>query len=148
MKILVLNGPNLNLLGTRENEYYGNQSLDEIIKNTKSKLKLIKPDVVLEHTQSNSEAVLVEHIQQASKAGFSGIIINPGAYSHTSVAILDALRQTPLYKIEVHLSQVYQREDFRQQLLTAKAANTIMTGLGGLVYYIAALAIIEKIKDV
>jgi 3-dehydroquinate dehydratase II len=148
MKILILNGPNLNLLGSRENEYYGSQSLDEIIKNTKDKLKLIKPELEIGHTQSNSEADIVEQVQQASKRGYSGIIINPGAYSHTSVAILDALRQSPLYKIEVHLSQIYQREDFRQQLLTAKAANTIMTGLGGLVYYIAALAIFEKIKDV
>jgi len=148
MKILVLNGPNLNLLGSRENEYYGSQSLDEIIKNTKSKLQQFKPDLEIEHFQSNSEADLVEQIQQASKRGFLGLVINPGAFSHTSLAILDALRQSPLYKIEVHLSQIYQREDFRQQLLTAKAANTIMSGLGGLVYYIAALAISEKIKDV
>lgn len=147
MKILILNGPNLNLLGQRENEFYGNKSLEDIIIQTKNKLKQCNDKIEIDHHQTNSEDVLVGLIQAASKNGYLAIIINPGAFSHTSVAMLDALRQSSLYKIEVHLSQIYQREDFRQHLLTAKAANSIMCGLGSNVYYIATLAIIEKIKE-
>jgi 3-dehydroquinate dehydratase-2 len=147
MKILILNGPNLNLLGQRENEFYGNTTLEDIIVETKVKLKQSSAQIFIDHHQSNSENELVDFIQQASKNGYLAIIINPGAFSHTSVAILDALRQSSLFKIEVHLSQIYQRDDFRQQLLTAKAANSIMCGLGSNVYYIATLAIIEKIKE-
>lgn len=133
-KFLIINGPNLNMLGKREPEVYGTESLDDIKKWTESKLAGQAQTVWY---QSNIEGEIVGRIQQAHSEGFDALVINPGGYAHTSVAIHDALKILKFPVIEVHISQVYQREEFRHTLLTAKAASAIMSGLGKQSYYIA-----------
>lgn len=122
------------MLGQREPEVYGSETLQDIIKWTDEKLKA---QAELDWFQSNLEGEIVSRIQKAHFENFSGIIINPGGYSHTSVAIYDALRIMQIPIIEVHLSQVYRRESFRHTLLTAKAATAIMSGFGKQSYYMA-----------
>jgi len=133
-KMLIINGPNLNMLGQREPEVYGKDSLDDLIKFTEAKTSGLAK---LEWFQSNVEGELVNRIQKAVSEDFAALIINPGGYAHTSVAIHDALKILKIPVIEVHLSQVYKREDFRHTLLTAKAATAIMSGFGKQTYYIA-----------
>ena len=133
-KFLIINGPNLNMLGKREPEVYGTESLDDIKKWTEAKLKGQAETVWY---QSNIEGEIVGRIQQAHSESFDALVINPGGYAHTSVAIHDALKILKIPVIEVHISQVYQREEFRHTLLTAKAASAIMSGLGKQSYYIA-----------
>jgi 3-dehydroquinate dehydratase-2 len=133
-KFLVINGPNLNMLGQREPEVYGSDSLEDIISWTE---KRVKGQVELDWFQSNVEGEIVSRIQKAHIENIDGIIINPGGYSHTSVAIYDALKILQIPIIEVHLSQVYRREGFRHTLLTAKAAAAIMSGFGKQSYYMA-----------
>jgi 3-dehydroquinate dehydratase II len=134
---LILNGPNLNMLGQREPEIYGKDSLNDIRTFTESKLL---GQAVCEWYQSNLEGEIVSRIQQAHSEHYDALIINPGGYAHTSVAIHDALKILKIPVIEVHLSQVYKREEFRHTLLTAKAASAIMSGLGKQSYYIAILS--------
>lgn len=133
-KMLIINGPNLNMLGTREPEVYGNETLEQIQKYTEGRVQGL---VTIEWYQSNLEGELVNRIQKAHSEKYDAVIINPGGYAHTSVAIHDALKILKIPVIEVHLSQVYQREEFRHTLLTAKAASAIMSGLGRHSYYIA-----------
>lgn len=132
--ILIINGPNLNMLGKREPEVYGSESLDDIRMWTDSK---IKSKATATWFQSNIEGEIVDRIQAAHSENFDALIINPGGYAHTSVAIHDALKILKIPVIEVHLSQVYKREEFRHTLLTAKACSAIMSGLGKQSYYIA-----------
>jgi 3-dehydroquinate dehydratase II len=136
-KFLIINGPNLNMLGKREPEVYGAETLEEILLWTSEKLKT---QATLESYQSNIEGEIVSRIQKAHSENFDALIINPGAYAHTSVAIHDALKILKFPIIEVHLSQVYKREEFRHTLLTAKAASAIMSGLGKQSYYVAILS--------
>lgn len=131
---LIVNGPNLNMLGQREPEVYGKDSLEDIARETSEKLK---GKAVLEWFQSNVEGEIVSRIQLAFTQKYDALIINPGGYAHTSVAIHDALKILKIPVIEVHLSQVYKREEFRHTLLTAKAATAIISGLGKDVYHIA-----------
>lgn len=133
-KFLVINGPNLNMLGKREPEIYGKDSLADISKWTDEKLK---NEATIEWYQSNLEGEIVSRIQAAHSEQIDALIINPGGYAHTSVAIHDAMKILKIPVIEVHLSQVYQREEFRHTLLTAKAATAIMGGLGKQTYFIA-----------
>jgi 3-dehydroquinate dehydratase-2 len=133
-KFLIINGPNLNMLGLREPEVYGTDSLDDIRKWTDEKTKSQSQN---EWYQSNVEGEIVERIQKAHSEKYDALIINPGGYAHTSVAIHDALKILKIPVIEVHLSQIYKREEFRHTLLTAKAATAIMSGLGRQSYYIA-----------
>ena len=133
-KMLIINGPNLNMLGQREPEVYGKDTLDDLKKMTEAK---IQNQVELEWYQSNLEGELVSRIQKAHSEEYMALIINPGGYAHTSVAIHDALKILKIPVIEVHLSQVYKREEFRHTLLTAKAATAIMSGFGKQTYYIA-----------
>ena len=133
-KILIINGPNLNMLGTREPEIYGTDSLDDLKKLTESKLT---GKVTLDWYQSNIEGELISRVQKAHFENYDALIINPGGYAHTSVALYDALKILKIPIIEVHLSQLYKREDFRHTLLTAKAATAIMGGFGNQTYYIA-----------
>jgi len=128
------------MLGKREPEIYGAESLEDIQKWTTSK---INGKVTLEWFQSNIEGEIVERIQAAHNGGVDALIINPGGYSHTSVAIHDALKILKFPIIEVHLSQIYQREEFRHTLLTAKAASAIMSGLGKQSYYIAIQSLLD-----
>jgi 3-dehydroquinate dehydratase-2 len=141
MKILIINGPNLNMLGEREPHVYGTKTLSDIKKETQEKLQTQKLN--LEWYQSNLEGEIVSKIQEAFKNGTEALVINPGGYAHTSVAIHDALKILQIPVIEVHLSQVYQREAFRHNLLTAKACTAIMSGLGTDTYYLAICAILN-----
>jgi 3-dehydroquinate dehydratase-2 len=137
---LIINGPNLNMLGKREPEVYGKDSLDDIRVWTDSK---INSKATTTWYQSNIEGEIVTRIQQAHSENFDALIINPGAYAHTSVAIHDALKILKIPVIEVHLSQVYKREEFRHTLLTAKACSAIMSGLGKQSYYIAMQSLVD-----
>lgn len=132
---LIINGPNLNMLGSREPEVYGSLTLAEIQSFTE---KSLENDLVsLEWYQSNIEGEIVTKIQEASIKNYKALIINPGAYAHTSVAIYDALQIIKCPVIEVHLSNTYRREEFRQTKLTAKASTIIMEGLGKIAYLTA-----------
>jgi 3-dehydroquinate dehydratase-2 len=133
-KFLIINGPNLNMLGKREPEIYGKDSLQDIETWTNEK---VKREAQLTWYQSNVEGEIVTRIQAALSESFDALVINPGGFAHTSVAIHDALKILKIPVIEVHLSQVYKREDFRHTLLTAKAASAIMSGLGRHSYYVA-----------
>lgn len=123
MKILVLNGPNLNLLGQRDSNQYGDLSLGDI----ESLIQKEFPDDSIDFFQTNLEGEIVTHIQNAPKH-YDGIVINPGGYTHTSVAIKDALEIIKIPKIEVHLSNLSNREEFRQQLITTKSCNGYISG--------------------
>ena len=140
-QIAIINGPNLNMLGTREPDVYGNDSLQSIVEFTEKKLD--RNDVSLDWFQSNIEGEIVEKIQDVASGHFHALVINPAAYSHTSVAIYDALKLLKIPIVEVHLSNTYAREEFRQTMLTAKAASIIMGGLGKKAYYHAILTLIE-----
>ena len=140
-KILIINGPNLNLLGEREESKYGNTSLDEVKKNCEDHSKSI--DLEIKFEQSNIEGEIVTMIQKA-KGVYDGIIINAAGYTHTSVAILDALLAIKIPTIEVHITNIYNREEFRKKSLISKAANGIICGFG-INGYIMALDSIKKI---
>lgn len=144
-KIAIINGANLNLLGTREPEIYGPHTLVEIQKYTSEKLKNYAVD--LDWFQSNIEGEIVNFIQIILQEQYDALVINPGGYSHTSVVIYDALKMLPIPIIEVHLTNVYSRESFRQCLLTAKASSIIMSGLGKDAYYMAVLSQIKDKRD-
>ena len=140
-KILVINGPNLNLLGTRENEKYGQSSLEDIRNKCEAHAKKIGIEV--EFKQSNVEGEIVNFIQETRKK-YNGIIINAGGYTHTSVSILDALLAVKKPTIELHITNIYKREDFRHKSLISKAVDGIICGLGA-DGYIIALNGIKKI---
>jgi len=142
-KIKIINGPNLNLLGKRES-LYGSSTLEEIIKDTEHRLS--QYDLDIDWYQSNIEGEIVDEIQSMVDSQYDALVINPAAYSHTSVAIYDALLLLNFEIIEVHLTNVYSREDFRHRMLTAKAANKIMCGLKNDAYYIGILSLISN-KD-
>ena len=137
-KILVINGPNLNMLGTREPEIYGSETLADI--ETASQGRAGELGLEVEFRQSNSEGDMVDWIQQA-KASHAGLIVNAGAYTHTSVAVLDALLACGLPIIEVHLSNIQRREDFRHESYVSKAATGMILGLGGHGYLLALEAL-------
>ncbi len=139
-KIIILNGPNLNLLGEREKSQYGSITLDDIEKNCKEFAK--NNELVLTFFQSNIEGVLVEKIQ-ASRNSHDGLIINAGGYTHTSVAIHDALKILKIPIIELHISNIYNREEFRHKSLISNVVNGVICGFGenG---YIMALGAIKK----
>jgi len=126
-KILIINGPNLNLLGDREKSKYGNDTLETVRKKCESHSKSIQVEIKFE--QSNIEGEIVTIIQKA-KGVFDGIIINAAGYTHTSVAILDALLAVKLPVIEVHITNIYNREEFRSKSLISKAAKGIICGFG------------------
>ena len=141
-KVLVINGPNLNLLGTREKEVYGSLTLEKIQNHTQDKLK--SENVSLDWFQSNLEGEIIDRLHKSLNQNYLGIVINPAGYSHTSVAILDALKIIKIPIVEVHLSNVYRREEFRQTMLTAQAASMIMGGLGIEAYYMGVLALLNN----
>ena len=143
-KILVINGPNLNLLGTREKEKYGNASLADIQKKCEAHSKKIGLQV--DFKQSNVEGEIVNFIQD-TKEKYQGIVINAGGYTHTSVAILDALLSVKKPTIELHITNIYKREDFRHKSLISKAADGIICGLGIDGYIMALNGIKEIIKN-
>lgn len=142
LRILILHGPNLNLLGSREQVIYGTRSLDEIDSALAELAE--KLQVSVDIRQSNSEGELVGWIQEA-KSGYDGIIINPAAYTHTSVAIRDALAAVGIPTIEVHLSNIYRREPFRHHSHTAGVALGQICGLGATGYLLALRGLHEHL---
>ena len=135
MKILLINGPNMARLGKREPEIYGTRTLDEIVADLRKRAQA--RGVALEDYQSDIEGELVRRIGRAQEEGFAGIIINPGAYTHTSVAVRDALAAACVPAIEVHLSNVSGREDFRKTLITTPVCRGMICGLGEAGYSLA-----------
>ncbi|MCZ6606750.1 MAG: type II 3-dehydroquinate dehydratase [Rhodospirillales bacterium] len=133
-KILVLNGPNLNILGAREPDVYGHETMAEIEAACAKRASAL--GLTVEFRQSNNEGELVDWIQGA-RNGYAGLIVNAGAYTHTSVALLDALLACDVPVIEVHLSNIFQREDFRHHSYVSKAARGLICGFGGFGYEMA-----------
>ena len=143
MKILVLNGPNLNLLGKRDPAIYGSETLADI----ESKLQDQFPDIEFEFHQSNHEGELIDAIQNAREESVDALIANWGGFTHSSVAIHDALKLLEIPKVEVHLSNIHAREEFRERSITGKAMSGIITGFGVDSYLLgveAALKILAK----
>ena len=144
VRILILHGPNLNLLGSREPEHYGHETLSAI--DARLHALAAEQDAAVECFQSNAEHALVERIQQARTAGFDGIVINPAAFTHTSVAIRDALAAVGLPFVEVHLSNPDAREPFRHTSLVADLAAGRVAGFGGDSYLLALSGLIAVLQ--
>ena len=141
VKIGLLNGPNLDRLGKREPEIYGSITLDEIVK----KLNLVASELGCElvSSQSNHEGILIDKIHEWGDIGFSGLILNPGGLTHTSVALRDAVVASGLKTVEVHLSNIHAREKFRQHSLISEIVDAVVAGMGQY-GYIAALEYLSK----
>ena len=142
-KILVLNGPNLNLLGLREPQTYGSTTLADVEALCQAEAAAL--GLACECRQSNHGGELVTWIQQA-RDNFEGIVFNPGAYSHTSIAIPDAMRGVPVPVVEVHISNIHARESFRHHSYVSAAALGVICGLGIVGYRLAIVALAEKLK--
>jgi 3-dehydroquinate dehydratase-2 len=142
--IYILNGPNLNLLGTREPEVYGTETLADLEQRCVRKAEAL--GLAVEFRQSNAESELVDWIQEA-RANGAGLIVNAGAYSHTSIAMLDALLACNVPIVEVHLSNIFTREPFRHQSYISRAAKGVICGFGGLGYELAIEALASAISD-
>ncbi len=145
MRILVVNGPNLQLLGTRQPEVYGATTLADV----EADLRRIAAELGVEvaFLQSNHEGELVDGIGGAPAAGFAGIVINPAAYGHTSIALRDALAAAALPAIEIHISNIHRREEFRHRTLTAAVCLGQVCGLGVRGYGWALRALVEVLRD-
>lgn len=143
-KILILNGPNLNLLGQREPELYGRKRLADIELELQERATARGHEVVC--YQTNAEHLFIEYIHHALKEGFDFVIINPGAYTHTSIALRDAFLATKLPFIEVHLSNIFAREPFRHRSYLSDIAEGVICGLGPLGYFLALEAACSKIE--
>ncbi|MBP57151.1 MAG: type II 3-dehydroquinate dehydratase [Rhodobiaceae bacterium] len=143
IKIYVLNGPNLNLLGDREPDIYGNVSLKDIENSLSSYGKKNNSEIYFK--QSNHEGELIEFVHEASKKA-NAIIINPAGYSHTSVALLDALLAAKIPVVEVHISNIFRREDFRHNSYVSKAAIGVISGLGIEGYLYALKFLMDELK--
>ena len=146
MKVLLINGPNLNMLGTREPEIYGHDTLFDIV--TRVEKRAIDLDVEMVPFQSNHEGAIIDFLQE-QKAGAAGIIMNLGAFTHYSYALRDAVSDSALPAVEVHISNVYARDEFRHKSVTAPVAKGMITGLGwrGYIFaleYLVALVGQEK----
>lgn len=142
MKLLFLNGPNLNMLGTREPDKYGVLTLAEIEKMIKNEAK----DIEIKFFQTNIEGELVTEIQNA-KGVYDGIVINPAAYTHTSIAIRDALLAVEIPAVEIHLSNIHKREEFRKVSMTAAACIGQITGFGANSYKLGLYAIADYLNS-
>ena len=138
MRIQIINGPNLNLIGKREPEIYGTQSLDEYLETVKQRF----PECSIDTFQSNHEGVLIDKLQEAMDK-YDGVVINPGGYAHTSIALADAIRAIGIPVVEVHISNIYEREEYRHHSYTAEAAVNSIVG-HGLEGYAEAIEILKK----
>ena len=145
MKLLVLNGPNLNMLGVRERDIYGHQTYEDLVALIRSHCEKNKVDVAF--FQSNHEGALVDRIQQAYFDKVDGIVLNPAAYTHTSVALLDALKAVMIPAVEVHISDVSQREHFRQVSFVREACLKTIQGHGFQGYLEAVDALVAYVKE-
>jgi 3-dehydroquinate dehydratase-2 len=137
-KILIINGPNLNLLGNREKDVYGNDSLKDIEEQANKKCEEL--GLKLFFFQSNIEGEIIDLVQSVQDK-YEGLIINPAAFTHTSVAILDALRSINKPKIEIHLSNIYKREEYRKKSITSEGVDGLICGFGSISYILAIEAI-------
>lgn len=140
-KILILNGPNINLTGLREKSVYGAQTFDDLLALVRREAETL--GVELRCMQSNHEGALIDAIQQAFFDGFDGIVFNPGGYTHTSVALHDAVASVPIPTIEVHMSNVHAREEYRHRSMTASACRGQIVGFGFYGYVMALRALAE-----
>ena len=145
MKIMLLNGPNLNMTGTREPGIYGKSGFEEIVEGVK--LAATKRGHEITCLQSNSEGQLIDWIHRAYFEHFDGIIVNPGALTHTSYALMDALSSVPVPAVEVHLSNIHARDEFRRKSVTAAACVGQISGFGPL-GYVLALDALNALKTV
>ncbi len=134
MKVLIINGPNLNLLGTREPEIYGNVSMESYLDILRSEFTSHE----IKYYQSNIEGELINRLQEDD---FDAVVINPGAFTHYSYAIADCLKNIQKYKIEVHISNIYKREEFRQKSVTAANTDAVLSGFGMDGYRLALLSL-------
>ena len=141
-KILIINGPNLNLLGNREDEIYGKHTLNEIEEACKK--KGVEKNLDITFYQSNTEGKIIDKIQELSK-NFDGLIINPAAFTHSSIAILDSLRAIKKPKIEIHLSNIYSREEYRKKSITSEGVDGLICGFGSDSYILGIEAISKLI---
>ena len=143
MKICIINGPNLNLLGTRETKIYGNKDFETFYEDLKSEY----PKIAFKYFQSNIEGKIIDHLQ---KEGFSadGILLNAAAYTHTSVGIADAIKSIDSPVIEIHISNVFSREDYRHKSFISPVAKGIIAGFGLNSYRLGVESIIKSFKDV
>lgn len=139
MKLLVINGPNINFLGIREPEQYGTENYEVLCRRLREKAEAEGDELCI--FQSNSEGALIDRIQEAYRDGTEGIIINPGAYTHYSYAIRDALASVSIPKIEVHISNIHKREEFRHHSVTAPVCDGQIAGLGTKGYFLAMQAL-------
>lgn len=144
-RLLLLNGPNLNLLGRREPEIYGRDSLDDIVAHATRTAE--KHGATLDHLQSNDEAALIERIHQTMDNSTDVIIINPGAFTHTSIALRDAFLSVSRPFIEVHLSNVFARESFRRRSYLSDIAVGVISGFGAKGYELAVLAALNHVEE-
>ena len=139
MKILILNGPNLNLIGRREPQIYGTESLVDFVEKMKNNF----PEHQLDYFQSNHEGVLIDKLHEAWD-NYDGVVFNPGAYCHTSIALADAIRSIETPVVEVHISDIYSREEYRHHSYTAEASVKSIVGKGLKGYEEAVLYLIEQ----
>ena len=128
MKLLIINGPNLNFLGIREPDLYGNESYEALCSMIEDHAR--EKGISVEIFQSNHEGAIIDKIQEAYLKGFDGIVINPGAYTHYSYAIMDALKSVTMPKIEVHITDIESREDFRKISVTSNGCDEVIKGQG------------------
>ena len=145
MKIAVIQGPNINMLGVREQHIYGPMKMEEIHEQLKGAAS--QNGVELEFFQSNLEGELVDRVQECL-GEVDGILINPAAYSHTSIAITDALKAVALPVVEVHISNIYHREKYRQKSITASASTGVITGFGPFGYHMGLMALTQIISEI
>ena len=141
-KILIINGPNLNLLGNREDDIYGKDSLDKIKSDCEK--KGLEKNLEIIFFQSNNEGEIIDKIHEVNDK-FDGLIINPAAFTHSSIAILDSLRAINKPKIEIHLSNIYAREEYRKKSITSEGVDGLICGFGGNSYLLGIEAICKLI---
>lgn len=144
MKILVINGPNINFLGIREKNIYGTKNYEDLCDYIKSEAKILGVEV--EVLQSNIEGEIIGYIQDAYEK-YDGIVINPGAYTHYSIAIYDALKAVSIKTVEVHISNIHSREEFRRKSVTAPACIGQICGFGFYGYIMAIMALLKEDED-
>ena len=145
MKIAVIQGPNINMLGIREQHIYGPMTMEQI--HEQMKQTAAQNNIELEFFQSNLEGEIVDKIQECL-GEVDGIIINPAAYSHTSIAIKDAISAVALPTVEVHVSNIYKREEFRQKSITAQAATGVISGFGPFGYHLGLISLTQIINEI
>lgn len=143
MKIMVINGPNLNMLGIREKNIYGTFSYNDLCEYIANYPEFGEKNIEFKFLQSNVEGEIVNFIQDAYEKKYDGIVLNPGGYTHTSVAIHDAIKATMLPTVEVHISNIHARDEFRKICITSPACIGQITGLGKFGYILATMYLIE-----